>query len=517
MAFWKNWRVSTRLSITFALVGMTCMAVLGVSYVQQRQSDAAMTALAEVERAKLADVYELVAFAKDTTPRIVALNTSKDPVLHQAFGPQIKPKVDRINAQREKIRAWVATDEERAWFKEFDGIGLRILAALEEMGKARAAGDDAAAQRAFESSFMPNVQQYDDMLIKLVKIENDRFHAVVDESKSRAWSYWMSGALAAAVLLSMVGLLVLALLRSISAGMNEANRVAAEVAKGNLMVRADVTGEDELSQLNRSLSAMATSLQEVVQKVRGSTDSIVTASQQIASGNQDLSSRTEQQASHLQQTASTMEELSATVNQTAESASQANQLSSLARDIAERSGHAVEQVVTTMGEIEQSSRRIEEIIGVIDGISFQTNILALNAAVEAARAGEQGRGFAVVAGEVRQLAQRSAGAAKEIKQLIADSSEKVRAGSTQVQAAGQTMSELQSSVQQVTTLISEISAAAAEQRGGISGVSHAVVELDRSTQQNSALVEQAAAAAASMRDQAAQLSQAVAVFRVESH
>jgi methyl-accepting chemotaxis protein len=251
-----------------------------------------------------------------------------------------------------------------------------------------------------------------------------------------------------------------------------------------------------------------------VLQVREGTEEIAGASQQIAQGNHDLSERTERQAGNLQHTASTMEQLAATVRQSAESAGEANGLASRASDVAQRGGEAVGQVVTTMNEIETASRRIEEIIGVIDGISFQTNNLALNAAVEAARAGEQGRGFAVVAGEVRNLAQRSATAAKEIKSLIADSAEKVRNGGAQVQVAGRTMEELVQSVQQVSLLINEISHAAAEQRSGLEGVSEAVGQLDQSTQQNAALVEEAAAAASSMRDQSTALQKAVAVFRV---
>jgi methyl-accepting chemotaxis protein len=269
-----------------------------------------------------------------------------------------------------------------------------------------------------------------------------------------------------------------------------------------------------MSRLQQALHNMVLGLRKVVTSVRIGVDSVATASGQIASGNQDLSARTEQQASNLEKTAASMEQLSSTVKQNTESARQANQLAAAASEVAGRGGQAVGQVVDTMGEIHSSSRKIAEIIGVIDGIAFQTNILALNAAVEAARAGEQGRGFAVVAGEVRSLAQRSAQAAREIKSLIADSVEKVESGSRQVTEAGKTMKELVDHVRRVTDLLGEIAAATMEQNSGIDLVNNAVTQLDKMTQQNAALVEQSAAAATSLREQAGQLAQAVATFKI---
>jgi methyl-accepting chemotaxis protein len=261
---------------------------------------------------------------------------------------------------------------------------------------------------------------------------------------------------------------------------------------------------------------MQNSLSRIVGEVRNSTDSIGTASQQIASGNQDLSARTEQAASNLQETAASMEQLTSTVRQSADAARQANQLAASAAEIAVRGGQVVGQVVTTMDEINHSSKKISDIIGVIDGIAFQTNILALNAAVEAARAGEQGRGFAVVAGEVRNLAQRSAEAAKEIKGLIGASVDKVEAGSKLVADAGQTMSEIVGSVQRVSDIIGEITAASGEQSDGIGQVNVAVTQLDQMTQQNAALVEESAAAAESLKDQAQRLAQVIQIFRFEA-
>jgi len=288
------------------------------------------------------------------------------------------------------------------------------------------------------------------------------------------------------------------------------------VAGGDLTVAVHSERVDEVGQLMRGVEAMRLRLAAMLATVRQSVESINTASSEIAHGNVDLSQRTETTASNLQQTASSIEQLSGTVRQSADAAAQANQLASSASSVALRGGEVVSQVVSTMSEINSSSKKIADIIGTIDGIAFQTNILALNAAVEAARAGEQGRGFAVVASEVRSLAQRSADAAKEIKALIGNSVDKVESGSRLVADAGSTMTEIVASVQRVTDIMGEISAASSEQREGIVSVNDAVTELDRMTQQNAALVEESAAAAESLREQAARLSSVVATFRIGS-
>ncbi|MBV8634477.1 MAG: HAMP domain-containing protein, partial [Burkholderiaceae bacterium] len=305
------------------------------------------------------------------------------------------------------------------------------------------------------------------------------------------------------------------LVRAISGPIDQAVTVAQKVALGDLTQRITVESSDETGKLLQALKDMNDSLVRIVGEVRTGTETISTASSEIATGNLDLSQRTESQASSLEETASTMEELTSTVKQNAENARQANQLVVSASEHAIRGGTVVGNVVGTMGSIKESSRKIVDIIGVIDGIAFQTNILALNAAVEAARAGEQGRGFAVVAAEVRNLAQRSAAAAKEIKALIDDSVEKVEAGSKQVDDAGATMNEIVTSVQRVADIMSEISAASQEQSSGIEQVNLAITQMDEVTQQNAALVEQAAAAAQSMQDQAGNLSMVVSVFKVD--
>jgi len=303
-------------------------------------------------------------------------------------------------------------------------------------------------------------------------------------------------------------------LRSICGPLDQAVAVATRIASGDLGSRIVAEGRDEPARLIRALADMQAALRRLVGQVRESSESIEVASSEVASGNTDLSQRTELAASHLQRTASSMDALTVTVRQSTDSAHTANQLATSAAAVAARGGAVVSQVVATMDEINSSSKKIADIIGVIDGIAFQTNILALNAAVEAARAGEQGRGFAVVAGEVRSLAQRSAEAAKEIKALIGASVDRVESGSRLVNDAGTTMTEIVASVQRVTDIIGEISAASTEQSQGIVEVKGAVGEVDQMTQQNAALVEQSAAAAESLKEQATKLAQVVSTFRL---
>ena len=319
-----------------------------------------------------------------------------------------------------------------------------------------------------------------------------------------------------AAALALGALLALAITRSIVGPIDQAVQLADKVARGDLTSVVDTSGNDEPAHLLGALAKMNDSLIGIVGQVRASSDSIATGSNQIATGNADLSQRTEEQASNLQQTAASMEELTATVQTNATTARQAAELAGTASAAALRGGSVVSQVVGTMDAITGSSKKIADIIGVIDGIAFQTNILALNAAVEAARAGEQGRGFAVVASEVRSLAQRSAQAAKEIKGLITESVERVEAGSAQVGEAGRAMDDIVAQVRRVNDLIAEISSATQEQTQGIGQVGDAVSQLDQVTQQNAALVEESAAAAESLSQQAARLVDAVSIFTLRS-
>jgi len=332
--------------------------------------------------------------------------------------------------------------------------------------------------------------------------------AVGARATTVSFSLMLLGALAAVA----AGVLVS---RSITRPLDEAVEAARSVAAGDLRTAITVRSDDETGQLLQALKEMSASLQRIVLEVRGGAETIAVASHEIAQGNMDLSGRTERQAGALEETASSMEELTSTVRQNADNARQASQLAVSACDVAAKGGKVVEQVVGTMASISDSSRRITDIIGVIDGIAFQTNILALNAAVEAARAGEQGRGFAVVAGEVRTLAQRSAVAAKEIKDLIGESAACVQAGNRLAGEAGMTMSEIVASVRHVMDIIGQISAASSEQSQGIAQVNQAVSEMDSATQQNAALVEEAAAATQSLRDQTVALTKVVSVFKVE--
>ena len=393
---------------------------------------------------------------------------------------------------------------------DYDGKAKPVLQQLEAGAYDNAAVADRmlASAKDLASEADKLVMDYQGILLK----DSRQLQETAAKTQSNVLTVFVIVLIASAVVVVPLTLLNM---YSICKPLAEAEELASAIAKGDLTNDdRPIEGKDEASHLLHSLQLMQKALQDLVGQLRTSADHIRTASVEIASGNQDLSGRTEQTASNLQQAASSMVQLTGTVKQTADSARTANQLASSASSAAAKGGEVVSQEVATMDEINVSSKRIGDIIGVIDGIAFQTNILALNAAVEAARAGEQGRGFAVVAGEVRSLAQRSAGAAREIKTLIGASVERVETGARLVQEAGESMTDIVSSVQRVTDIIGEITAAASEQSDGIGQVNQSVVELDQMTQQNAALVEESAAAAESLRDQAEQLAQAVGRFKI---
>jgi methyl-accepting chemotaxis protein len=369
------------------------------------------------------------------------------------------------------------------------------------------------------TTFAPKANWIDDRLTELTRVKEQNAETAVAgatalyQSSRATMLVLVLGSAAAGLGLGVV--LTRSLTRQLGGEPVYASAIASRIAAGDLTVAVDLRQGDGSSMLF-AMKTMRDSLAGIVGQVRAGTDTIASASSQIASGNLDLSTRTEEQASSLEETASSMEELTSTVKQNADNARQANQLASTASEVAERGGTVVAQVVDTMASINDSSKKIVDIIGVIDGIAFQTNILALNAAVEAARAGEQGRGFAVVASEVRTLAQRSAAAAKEIKLLIDDSVSKVDAGARLVDHAGTTMGEIVASVRRVTNIMGEITSASQEQNAGIEQINVAITQMDQVTQQNASLVEEAAAAAESMQDQAARLAQVVAVFKLDA-
>ncbi|HSW03322.1 methyl-accepting chemotaxis protein [Aquabacterium sp.] len=400
-------------------------------------------------------------------------------------------------------------------------IRARIDAARKE---ARSINDDvvtyARANRDNEATDMllsksvPKIEQWQAALDdneELQRQANEQAYALARAAGQRSELLLGAITLLAVVLSSLAGWWIA---RSITRPLAQAVAAADAVAAGDLTLTLHTEGRDEVARLMQAMARMIEQLRGTVGAVRGNAESVSVASAQIAQGNHDLSGRTEEQASALEQTAASMEQLGATVKQNADNAHQANQLAQGASVVAVKGGSVVGQVVETMKGINDSSKKIADIISVIDGIAFQTNILALNAAVEAARAGEQGRGFAVVASEVRSLAQRSAAAAKEIKSLISASVERVEQGSTLVDQAGATMTEVVSAIRRVTDIVGEISTASVEQSSGVSQVGEAVAQMDRATQQNAALVEESAAAAESLKSQAQDLLQAVAVFKL---
>jgi len=389
-----------------------------------------------------------------------------------------------------------------------------VQATLDKVDAAYQATDNAALTKILEDDWAVAHKSYVKPLIALIPLQESSAKAVYQEAVAKNQVLTILSltiGIVCAVLVASVSFLVI---RGFVQSMSRARSAADEIAAGNLAVAIDTTAADEVGEMMRRLEAMRVALLTVVSSVREGCESVNVASREIAQGNSDLSTRTEQQASGLQQTAASMQEMAGTVKKNSESATEANDLVRTASDVAVRGGAVVLQVVSTMDEINKQSSKISEIISVIDGIAFQTNILALNAAVEAARAGDQGRGFAVVAGEVRNLAQRSALAAKEIKDLISNNVAQVRSGSALVAEAGETMNEIVAQVQSVTAIIGEMTVATLQQNAGLGQINQAISQMDHMTQQNSALVEQGAAAAESLREQADRLVQAVAAFRL---
>jgi methyl-accepting chemotaxis protein len=510
----KNMKIGTRLAAGFGLVLalMTLMTVVGISH---------MSSVAEVTRdmmqqplAKermISDWYRLI---HTSVRRTSAISKSSDPSLGQFFAEDTKASTAEISALQKKVEPLLETDDEKKLFSEMTANRQRYIASRDKIVAFKKADKLEEAETELNANFTPAGKAYLDSLRGLLELQR----VGIDANAAAIETVYVSSRR----FMIIFGLAVLALgvvcawrlTRGIVVPLGQAVDIAEAVANKDLTSHIAVDSRDETGRLLEALQKMNDGLISIVTEVRHGTEGISTASSQIAAGNLDLSGRTEEQASSLEETASSMEELTATVKQNADNARQANQLAVKASEVAQRGGGVVSEVVSTMEAINGSSRKIADIISVIDGIAFQTNILALNAAVEAARAGEQGRGFAVVASEVRNLAQRSAAAAKEIKGLIDDSLDKVDAGSMLVTQAGSTMTEVVDSIQRVTDIMGEITSATVEQSSGIEQVNQAISQMDQVTQQNAALVEEAAAAAASLHDQADALTAVVGVFKL---
>ena len=444
---------------------------------------------------------------------VLGAMSSEDAISRYAQS-KTKESIQAATALQKEIEQTLTSQEGHQQLEKIAQARAKVLAVNADINKLRAAGDVAQARSLLDSQMLPAVAVYNQAQSDLVTLQERMRDRTLEEGQ-QAREMALTLCLAALALALGVGaVLSILVVRQITTPLEKAVALADTIAAGDLTVDVHDDRRDELGRLLRSLDTMTQRLRAVVSEVRNGVDSVSSAASEIATGNQDLSGRTEQTAANLEETAASIEELTATVSQSADTARQANQLASSAVQAAERGGHVVEQVVSSMQQITSSSHKIADIIGVIDGIAFQTNILALNAAVEAARAGEQGRGFAVVASEVRALAGRSAEAAKEIKGLITTSVQNVDMGSSQVAQAGESMQEIVASVRRVTDLIGEISAAASEQHDGFAQVNQAVSNLDQMTQQNAALVEQSSAAAMSMNEQAQRLANVVAVFNV---
>ncbi|ATD61720.1 MAG: methyl-accepting chemotaxis protein [Janthinobacterium svalbardensis] len=517
-----NLTIAKRLGLGFGLVALFLLLVIALGLTSMRQIQDRMDEATKVNNVetRLAQTMDLT-----VTERALALRN----LILLKENKEIQIEVARIAEQEKKYAA--AQQKLGAMFAKLEGTSSEEKSLLEQIRTQselaapfiqRAAAlaleqkqDDAYKLLRYE--FRPVQKRWWELLRALITVEekqNNEASSMAEAAYSQARLVMLSiGTLALVTSLLAAVLITRSVTRQLGCEPDEAAAIAGQIASGNLAVPIHTRAGDTHSLLH-AMQSMRDSLAQIVQQVHASTETIATAAGQIAMGNLDLSSRTEQQASTLEQTASSMEELTSTVRINTDHARQANGLAESASDVATKGGAVVAQVVDTMAAIDVSARKIVDIIAVIDGIAFQTNILALNAAVEAARAGEQGRGFAVVATEVRNLAQRSAAAAKEIKDLIGDSVDKVQAGNRLVEQAGSTMHEVVASVRRVTGIMSEMMSASQEQSAGIEQINMAVTQMDNVTQQNAALVEEAAAAAQAMQEQVNSLNDVVSVFRV---
>ncbi|MYM24047.1 HAMP domain-containing protein [Duganella sp. FT135W] len=513
-----NWKIGYRLAagLGVAIIFMIGISVVGIGNLGKLNNNTKDLATDKVPKVILA--YETIGGLNDIARAMRNAMLSNEPAVVKAELERVE-KRKQENAERlDKLGKLIADDDDAQSKAKLQAVlDAREKYLVVQNAFVGMSGDSSKHDEVVKyllTTVRKEQTAYMNALTDMVKFQTaaiEETNVVAEQAYSSSRTTMVILTVVAAALAAWV---LYVITRSITQPLNRAVGMAQAVAGGDLTMRMECNTTDETGQLLRALIDMNDALARTVGQVRSGTDTITTASNEIASGNLDLSTRTEQQASSLEETASSMEELTSTVSQNAANAREATKLVVAASDYATKGGQVVGEVVTTMGAIKESSSKIVDIISVIDGIAFQTNILALNAAVEAARAGEQGRGFAVVASEVRVLAQRSAGAAKEIKELIGRSVETVDAGAALVDQAGSTMQSIVQSVAQVADIMNQISAASSEQSTGIEQVNQAIVSIDDVTQQNAALVEQAAAAAQSMRDQADLLAQAVSVFKL---
>lgn len=522
--FLANMRMASKLGLGFALVSCLTLALGSISLWQMRQMDQSTQAVVQYAMPSVVDVSGLrTAWNRLRRAEAGILNVNSVAEV-DGYVLQIQKILEEIQAHEHSLQALPHGAQEQqliaAYQKkraEFLSTHTSFLQMAREKDYSQLDGDlllgDAVTNFYVGSAEPLFVELVDGLgqLSVLVFEEAEQAKSAVQDRFQFAMSWVLAGMVLSSLAAAVLGWLIT---RAVTLPVEQAVRAARSISQGDLTQDIPVGGRDEMGKLLQELSDMRNNLERVVSHVRRNADGVSTSSEQIALGNTDLSSRTEEQASALQQTAASMEQMSSTVRNNADSAAQANQLAINASQVAVRGGEVVGQVVATMKGIDASSQKIADIIGVIDGIAFQTNILALNAAVEAARAGEQGRGFAVVAGEVRALAGRSADAAKEIKRLISESVERVGQGTTLVGQAGDTMQEVVAAIRHVSDLVAEISAASKEQSQGVGQVSDAIAQMDQTTQQNAALVEESAAAAEGLQRQAKDLVNAVASFKV---
>ncbi len=515
--FLSKLTVGARLGLGFLLLIVVGLCVAAFGRYQLNHVNGQVTTLVEHHMARVEELYEIKENLNLVARAVRNIALMQDTVAMQAEEDRIKTARARNTLLLKEMNSNLSTEEERALLAKIQGIRGTYNQTIDRAIQLGMSNELEAAREVLIKENRPAQAQYFEVLGALIDIQkkamNDTAQTVRDNS-ARGSALMLGMACVAAV---MGGVMAWSLTYSITHQLggepDYAANVAREIAAGNLAVEVKVAPGDKDSLL-AAMGAMRDGLAQVVARVRQGSDSVATASAQIATGNHDLSGRTEEQASALEQTASAMEQLTSAVKLSADSASQADRSAHSASEVAVQGGQVVGEVITTMNQIAGASRRIVEIIGVIDGIAFQTNILALNAAVEAARAGEHGRGFAVVATEVRNLAQRSAVASKEIKSLIETSIAKVDVGSEVVGHAGKTMTEILTSVEGLSTILNEISSASAEQSHGIAQITNEIGLMDQTTQQNAALVEESAAAAASLKEEAQKLWQALLVFRV---